>query len=1255
MKKVILTIAAFLILALLFVSCGDGGETEDKRGESESSAVDSTSDPLSSDGTSNSTDAPPHSTSSGTDSETTDSTSSGMDSGTTDSTSGGSTDGSTEGSTDGSTDGPCQHKLGSPVTVKESTCTESGVKVQCCQKCDYFSEREVVPTGHKSVVDKGYPSTCASKGLTDGAHCEACNEVLEEQREIPLSKNHAEYEFKSVVREPAIGRDGSAVFACVDCGSEATQSLPALKTALVTKGDVYDVAVSQDNPAADNKWYVFDGKTQTVGLWNPGNEWFGNVGDTLTVTLSQEMMLTDLVLYAAGNWTISSVTVRDTAGKVTLENNQVIANDCAFGGDGERLAVFENKSVKAYTIEIKILDNKDNYMGFKVTELEITAAKIDTRMPHTHHYRELAGEIEAATCIKEGVVEYECFCGMKNQVKTPKAEHEYGEIVSQVPVSCEVDGEIVYKCHCGSTSTEVIKHRGHIYARLKNYITQPTLMVGGRGVYLCVTCDRTEERNLPPLALEGIHYLRVDKVEKDKITVKFNVYGDPVSYEIRYSADEITSANFDSAAKIDAVITGTGEMCAILNLAVSLDNSYYIAVRPASGENYGQIATVKVGGNEIIKIDYGSYRVYHGEVLNSFEKMFDEQGWEFLNATQPKTVLPRIFTDSGDRELYGSALAPIVDLEYMHYVSSAYLYYAEAGASVTVRWSRTPLDFKSADSAWDGAYAFTVEAGWNEIKIDGEARYIQVIFKDGQAPYEMMVRGYQSASGDEISEEKRPLPTIGEMMGINGFVAGGGGNTPLDSVSCTTVLREYHNLEWTYEMGAYPGQASFFSGWMGNFDSEYSRYSREGINVIPCFQWDVKNSSMSYKVDKNGYPVKSGNVFQRASFLERFDPNTYFQYADAMFSFAARYGSSSASWLSDAVREHTKNSVRVGLGCVTWIELGNEPDGSWNGIHNYLSAYQLAALTSAGYDGHCGTIPVTSGVYHLGAKNADPNMKVAMAGIADVSGSYITAMLHWMKANRADGKISLDAFNVHQYLSKQITLPSGAVVSVGISPEEGDLVGRLSGLLALRDKYYSDCEVWLSEFGWDTNQSYGTEYSAHAYGDYTGRQVQAMWLTRAYLLLSSTGIDKAMMFMCEDTGTVEEEAVGKFSTSGVIGFKYDKYGNVVEFKKDSYFYLYTLKNTLGDYAFSREVDAYDQSVKIYEYKTADGQEAYALWCPTSDGTRYDGYKLKINGEGATLVEAVYGDIDGVETSLEPDEYGYVTVNVSENPIYVVVK
>jgi hypothetical protein len=158
-----------------------------------------------------------------------------------------------------------------------------------------------------------------------------------------------------------------------------------------------------------------------------------------------------------------------------------------------------------------------------------------------------------------------------------------------------------------------------------------------------------------------------------------------------------------------------------------------------------------------------------------------------------------------------------------------------------------------------------------------------------------------------------------------------------------------------------------------------------------------------------------------------------------------------------------------------------------------------------------------------------------------------------------------------------------------------------------------------------------------------------MWLVRAYLLFSSCGIDKATMYMCEDLA-YDVEAVGKYGTCGVIGF--DKEGK--SYKKDSYFYLYTLKNTLGDYTFNRELSSGRDDVWIFEYKNADGKLAYAVWCPTQDGTKVADFKLNVNGGStATLVECVDNDIDGVSTPLTVSN-GTVTIDVSENAVFVLM-
>ena len=1154
----------------------------------------------------------------------------------------------------------CTHEFGEWEVLRAATCTAKGMDKRYCKKCGFMGSRSVDAKGHTAVKDEAIPGSCTQDGYSEGVHCGVCNAVLQAQTVISKDQFHKFDKLVSVEAQPTLSSGGSATFRCSECDAKSSVSLPKLTATTLGKSDVYDITAPEYNPAIDNIWKVVDGNKNTAGLYNTGDDWFGNVGDTLVITLKQEIVLTELKLYTAGNWTFADVVVKNAKGQQTAKKS-VNANGAAYGGTGEQHTVVSNSSIKAYTIEITIRDNKNSYMNFKVAEVEIKGAKTDTRLPHDHVYREYVEDTVKATCSETGKANFACYCGLTTEKSTPIIDHSYTVLHSVKEATCTENGRYTYKCEtCNNKREKQIYAKGHIYEKLVTYISMPTLGQKGEATFKCIGCDLTQNKNIIPLALGNVEHLRVSSVLSNSVTLKFNVYGESANYEVRYSTSEINSDNFEGAAPIDATVTGDGEYTVKVDLSISLSSCYYLAIRPYIGENYGEVTTIRLGGDKLIEIDYENANVYSGEVLNSFAKLFDEQKAE--RTKEPTSALAKIFNDTSDLILYGSKLRPIVDLEAKHFVSNVYLYFADAGNSVTVRYSETPVDFMAEDREWDGVYNFTTVKGWNEIKISKTTRYIQVIFKDGQAPYEMLIYGFQNGEGDKIETEIGSLPTMGEMMGMCGFTAIGGGNTPIDSVSCTTVLRDYRKVEWGYTISKYPSLASFFNGFMGNFDSAYKSYTQAGINVIPCIQWDLVNTSLCYKVDSNNLPRKSGKDFIKGDFWDKFNPHTFFVYADHMFAFAARYGSNASMDLLEYAKYHMDDTSKVGLNYITWLELGNEPDGGWNGIHNYYSAYQLAALTSAAYDGHCRTMvsSETSKGYHLGLKNADPNMRGAMAGVSAVSNEYITAMCYWMKANRDDGKVAFDAFNVHHYMTKQITLSNGLTYTVGACPEESGIKDVLAKLVAYRDKYYSEKEVWITEFGWDTNQSYATVTSSHGYENkdtgvsYTGRQVQAMWLTRAYLLISSTGVDKATMYMCEDVGTVENEAVGKYATAGVIGFMYDENGSVIEFKKDSYYYLYTLKNTLGDYTFTQEIKAYDENVMIYQYKTAEGKTAYAVWCGTSDGSVSNNYQLKIDGSSATLVENEYGDIDGVKTTLTADSLGYVSVNVSENPVYIVV-
>jgi hypothetical protein len=143
--------------------------------------------------------------------------------------------------------------------------------------------------------------------------------------------------------------------------------------------------------------------------------------------------------------------------------------------------------------------------------------------------------------------------------------------------------------------------------------------------------------------------------------------------------------------------------------------------------------------------------------------------------------------------------------------------------------------------------------------------------------------------------------------------------------------------------------------------------------------------------------------------------------------------------------------------------------------------------------------------------------------------------------------------------------------------------------------------------------------------------------------------------MSRDCGP-EETAVGKYGSSGLIRFpiEIDPTNVVQGNKKDSFYYVYTLKEILKTTRFDGEIEAPNANVKIFKYVTKEGKAKYAVWCTTSDGTKVPGMKLKV-GEGEfELIQFVNEAYNGKHSALENNN-GTVVVNVSENPIFVVEK
>lgn len=506
-------------------------------------------------------------------------------------------------------------------------------------------------------------------------------------------------------------------------------------------------------------------------------------------------------------------------------------------------------------------------------------------------------------------------------------------------------------------------------------------------------------------------------------------------------------------------------------------------------------------------------------------------------------------------------------------------------------------------------------------------------------------------------------PLMKDFIGINTRSSDGP-----DYAAKFGFVREYH--EWSDDTGFDQDGIANCPQNLLSFNPSNSEarlidlddyYGRLSNRVSPCMKWlapEMRGLQWYNATIQEQKPL-CGNI----EALDQESPEAYFDYARWVSIFTARYGKADICAIPGSPFCELINNTVVdkdvlgasisGLGSVRYMELGNEPDKWWydTALRNKPNALwqmmpqQYAALLHAAYDG-AGKSPAfglsPSGSAYLGIKNIDPDIKVAMAGISDFRGRWLKEMLDKAYSLRATNpnavkKIPFDILNIHHYLSNNANI-GGAYIdnnalwntydyyglnNTGLSPEQGQLKQRCARFFERLFSEISNPEIrnelsemafWLSEFGYDTNNNSAVKAKT-AQGNQSYFTTQAQWLVRAYLELSAAeyeyngkkiALEKAVAFDLRDGA-----AYGEGNQYSPGGYLYTHCGLLTkELKpKRSWYFVQTLKNTLGETRFSGDLNAtgsftFDNGgtpPRIYYYRSDSGQRYLAIWSPTSAG------------------------------------------------------
>ena len=556
------------------------------------------------------------------------------------------------------------------------------------------------------------------------------------------------------------------------------------------------------------------------------------------------------------------------------------------------------------------------------------------------------------------------------------------------------------------------------------------------------------------------------------------------------------------------------------------------------------------------------------------------------------------------------------------------------------KWQKTQIgSFNGVNAnAWNGPYPdspsqFNLKTPITNIK------YI-VINTYGDMPSEIEFYGkYLAPTSKSIIKPSLPLKN---MTGVNGFewdiLTSDGGGINQKSLQMAQAFSGFrHYLDWQKlenTEGLYTYSPCYSGSW--DLDTLYKTLKKSNIEVLACIKTIPSWMQATYPVNSRNnenVPLKYGKDLTL--------PISYIEQAKLGFQYAARYGSNtsvSGSLLSvdktPAYPNAPINTVKIGLNLVKYIECENERDKWWKGRSAYQTGREYAANLSAFYDGHLNTMGAGVGV-----KNADPNMKVVMAGTALATTDYVRGMVDWCAEKRGylpNGTINYcwDIINYHSYCDNANSTQYAGTATAGAAPESTDFESMIGDFIKTSSIYVNNMPLWLTETGYDINSNLSTQF-APPVGSKTALQTQADWILRTALISARSGISRLFFYEMVDDNTVG----GQFGSSGLV---------TTSARRPSAQFLFQLNQNFGNFIYKETIN-HRPEVDRYEY---NNQSVFVVWNPTQTGASTT-YTLQTGAIDSAKIFTPNDVAETMKVSLLQNSATSLSLTATETPIFVV--